>query len=99
MRNLQLRRIDVVAREINLRESKARAGLCIIPLNEDAVKSVVALLGRARNLGSTEPDHYLIPHFSSMAIEGKDGRKLSVGRHDRLSRRAVGARHDVFLVI
>src|SRR5262249_9533040 len=61
VRNLQLRRIDLMAREIHLQKSKTKGGVRTIPLNADALESAKELLIRAQQLGASQPDHYLIP--------------------------------------
>jgi integrase len=82
VRNLQLRRIELMAREIRLQKSKTKGGVRIIPLNADALESAKELLRRAQNLGASQPDHYLIPAFVSAVAEGKNGTVIRVRRYD-----------------
>ena len=82
VRNLQVKRIDILAREIHLQKSKTKGGVRNIPLSADALESVRQLLTRAEKLGASQPDHYLIPAFVSDQIEGKNGAAVPVRRYD-----------------
>jgi integrase len=82
VRNLQLKRIDVLASEIRLQKSKTKGGVRTVTLTPDALKSVKALLARAQQLGACHPDHYLIPAFVNGIVEGKDGTQVRVRRFD-----------------
>src|SRR5215469_2769728 len=82
VRNLQLKRIDLLAGEIHLQKSKTKGGVRTVPLRSDALESVRALLVRAQQLGASQPDHYLIPAFVNETVEGKDGTRLRVRRFD-----------------
>ena len=64
VRNLQLKRIDIVAGEIHLQKSKTKGGARTIALSPDALQSAKELLIRAEQLGACQPDHYLIPALS-----------------------------------
>ncbi len=82
VRNLQLKRIDLVAGEIHLLKSKTRGGVRTIPLSADALESVKGLLVRAQSLGATQPDHYLIPALVIRAVEGTNGIAVRSRRYD-----------------
>jgi integrase len=82
VRNLQLKRIDVLAGEIHLQKSKTKGGVRTVTLTPDALESVKALLARAQQLGASQADHYLIPAFVKAVVEGKDGATLQVRRFD-----------------
>lgn len=82
VRNLQLRRIDLMAREIHLQKSKTKGGVRTIPLNADALESAKELLIRAQKLGASQPDHYLIPALVGAVKEGKSGAVIRVRRYD-----------------
>ena len=82
VRNLQLRRIDLMAREIRLQKSKTKGGVRTIPLNADALESAKELLIRAQQLGASQPDHYLIPAVVGAVTEGKNGAVIRVRRFD-----------------
>jgi integrase len=82
VRNLQLRRIDLMTREIQLQRSKTKGGVRTIPLNADALESAKELLIRAQNLGASQSYHYLIPAFVSAMAEGKKGTVIRVRRYD-----------------
>jgi len=73
VRNLQVKRIDLMAREIHLQKSKTKSGVRSIPLSTDALESVGQLLARAEKLGANQPDHYLIPALVIEVIEREDG--------------------------
>jgi integrase len=64
-RGLRLVDLNLVSRTISVRRSttKTDAGTRVIPLNETALWAVTRLLERASMLGSTQPDHYLLPAF------------------------------------
>jgi len=82
VRNLQLRRIDLVAGEIHLQKSKTKGGVRTIPLTPDALESAKELLARAQGLGASEPDHYLIPAVVNSVTTGKSGAMIPVRRYD-----------------
>jgi integrase len=82
VRNLQVKRIDLMAREIHLQKSKTKGGVRSIPLSTDALESVGQLLARAEKLGANQPDHYLIPALVIEVIEREDGLPGRVRRHD-----------------
>ena len=82
VRNLQLKRIDLMAGEIHLQKSKTKGGVRTIPLSADALESAKELLVRAQALGASQPDHYLIPAFVTNVVEGRNGIAVRVRRHD-----------------
>lgn len=82
VRNLQVKRIDIMAREIRLQKSKTKGGVRTIPLNPDALESAKALLIRAQQLGASQPDHYLIPALVNAVSEGKNGASVGVRRYE-----------------
>jgi len=82
VRNLQVKRIDLMAREIHLQKSKTKGGVRTIPLNGDALDSVKELLVRAEKLGASQPEHYLIPAFVNAVIEGKSVGTVRVRLYD-----------------
>lgn len=63
IKNLRLRDVDLLSREVNVRRSKTNAGLRTIPLNAAGVWAAARLLERANALGSTQPEHFLLPGF------------------------------------
>lgn len=65
IKGIRLRDIDLMDRTLTIRRSstKTDAGARIIPLNEMASWAVARLLERAKKVGSTEPDHYLLPAY------------------------------------
>jgi len=44
--------------------------------------NALSLLVRAAKLGTTQPEHYLIPAFVKGTIEGKSGTVVRIRRHD-----------------
>jgi integrase len=85
VRNLQLKRIDLMAGEIHLQKSKTKGGVRTIPLSADALRSAKELVMRAQELGASQPDHYLIPAFVTRVVEGKNGANVRVRRYDPAS--------------
>ena len=85
VRNLQMKRVDLMAAEIHLQKSKTKGGARTIPLNADALESVKQLVIRAQKLGANQPDHYLIPALVKAVIEGKSGQPVCVRRYDPAS--------------
>ena len=77
VRNLQVKRIDLMAGEIHLQKSKTKGGVRTIPLSADALESAKQLLMRAQKLGASQPDHYLIPALVGVVEEGKNGCRRS----------------------
>jgi len=65
IKGLQLQDVNLIDRTLTIRRSstKTDAGARVIPLNEIACWAVARLLERARKIGSTEPEHYLLPAF------------------------------------
>jgi integrase len=56
VRNLQIKRIDLLAGEVHLQKSKTKGGVRNIPLSADAMASVCQLLERPEKLGANQPD-------------------------------------------
>lgn len=82
VRNLQVKRIDLTTGEIHLQKSKTKGGVRTIPLSDDALESAKELLIRARHLGASQTDHYLIPALVSSTTSGKDGKAIPVRCYD-----------------
>jgi integrase len=61
LRNLKLADVDLETRTMLVKVGKNRFRVRMIPLNRTALWAVEQLLARARQLGATNPDHYLIP--------------------------------------
>jgi len=61
LRNLRLDDINLRNRNLTIRVGKNRFRSRVLPLNETAMWAVERLLERAKELGATEPGHYLIP--------------------------------------
>jgi integrase len=76
IRNLQLRRIDIKAGEIHLQKSKTKGGVRTISLSADALASVLALVERARQLGASHPDHFLVPARRNRVLADDNGRAV-----------------------
>jgi integrase len=82
VRNLQMKRINLMAAEIHLQRSKTKGGVRTIPLNADALESAKQLIIRSQNFGANQPDHYLIPALVNTVIEGRNGTTVRVRRYD-----------------
>lgn len=93
VRNLQLKRIDLMAAEIHLQKSKTKGGVRTIPLNADASESARQLVTRAQAIGADQPDHYLIPARVKAVIEGRSGATFTFAVTIRQNPRRAGARH------
>ncbi len=61
LRNVRIGDIDLKAQTLSVRVGKNRFRVRILPLNKTAMWAVEQLLVRARILGVTRPDHYLMP--------------------------------------
>jgi len=61
LRNVRLSDIDLKAETLTVRVGKNRFRARILPLNQSALWAVERLLERAKELGATEPEHYLVP--------------------------------------
>jgi integrase len=63
LRHLKLEDIDIDGRKITIRRSKGNNGLFrTVMLTNDAVKALLKLMERAKNLTACEPKHYLFPY-------------------------------------
>jgi integrase len=82
VRNLQIKRIDLFAREIHLQKSKTKGGIRSVPLSPDAIESLRQLLDRAEKLGAIQPDHYLLPALVNDVAVGENGASIAVRRYD-----------------
>jgi integrase/DNA-binding protein Fis len=71
IRNLRLSDVDVLSREINIRQgTKNKYRVRTIPLNEAALWAITQVIERAHRLGASRPEHYIFP-----------GRTRSKGKH------------------
>lgn len=61
LRNVRLCDIDLKAKTMTVRVSKNRFRARLLPLNQTALRAVERPLERAKELGATEPGHYLVP--------------------------------------
>lgn len=82
VRNLQIKRIDLMAGEVHLLKSKTKGGIRTIALSPDALESLKQLLIRGQRFGASHPDHYLIPALVKVVAETKDGTTVRVRRYD-----------------
>jgi integrase len=65
LRNVRIGDIDLQARTLSVRVGKNRFRVRILPLNQTAMWTVGQLLVRARILGASQADHYLLPSRAS----------------------------------
>jgi len=82
VRNLQVRRIDLIAAEIRLQKSKTKGGVRTVPLNADALEAARSLLERGRKLGAAQPDHYVLPALTTVVGEDAKGTVVKIRRFD-----------------
>jgi integrase len=63
LRGLHISDVNLIEKTLRIRRAstKTDAGERIIPLNADALWACARLLERARKIGATEPEHYLMP--------------------------------------
>jgi integrase len=65
LKGLRIADVNLVDREVSIQRSKGNtAGVRRIPLNDGALWGFARLLERAHALGSTEPEHFLLPAFN-----------------------------------
>jgi integrase len=64
IKGLRLCDVNLVDREVIINRSKTDTGVRRIPLNDGALWGFARLLERAQALGSTEPEHFLLPAFN-----------------------------------
>jgi integrase len=78
LKKLRVGAIDLERRQLLIRRktTKTDAGARHIELNQDATEAAWRLLLRARDLGSTEADHYLMPKHLSRINHGQNKGKL-----------------------
>jgi integrase len=88
VRNLQMKRVDLMAAEIHLQKNKTKGGVRTIALNADALESAKQLVIRAQKLGANQPDHYLIPALVKAVIERAGSLSVFVVTIQEASRRA-----------
>jgi integrase len=63
IKGLRLMDVDLNARLLNIRRTKTDGGVRMIPLNTRAHWALSELMARANRLGSTLPQHYLLPRL------------------------------------
>jgi integrase len=98
LKHLRWADIDFLGRTLSVRRSKTAAGLRVIPLNEDALGTLVELRARAREIGSDSDEHYVFPACESGRIEPLKPQKTWRTTWRRLTREAglLGLRfHDL----
>ena len=63
IKGLRFQDVDLLNKTMTIRRAstKTDAGARVIPLNESACWAVARLVERAQKIGSTQPDHYLLP--------------------------------------
>jgi integrase len=69
--SLRIGEIHLAQRRLKLSHAKSEAGVRWIELNADACEAVARLLIRARPLGATQPEHYLLPKNLSRITNGE----------------------------
>jgi len=76
IRHLRLRDVQLDPPTIHITEGvKNEYRVRMIPLNDPAAWALKQLLKRAKELGSSEPDHYLLPHRARNGDRGFDPRR------------------------
>ena len=79
LKGLRIGDVDLIEKTLRIRRAttKTDAGARMVPLNESALWASARLLERARKLGSTEPDHHLLPAAIFRHTKLGDGMKGS----------------------
>jgi integrase len=77
VKGLRLGDVDLLNKTLCIRRAstKTDAGARIVPLNGNAMLACTRLLERARQLGSVEPEHYLLP--AALFRHTKEGDELT----------------------
>ena len=61
IKQLRWQDIDFMRKALTICKSKTDAGVRVIPLNADAMSTVLSLYGRAKEHGDVRPEHYVFP--------------------------------------
>lgn len=69
LKNLRWSDVDLFKRQLNVSRSKTRGGHRPIPLNDQAMATMVRLSERAQANGATEPEHYIFPASENDRID------------------------------
>jgi integrase len=74
VKRLRIGSVDVEARRVVIRRAGANADSSarIIDLNRDGLEAVQRLLLRAKSLGASEPEHFLLPRHLSRIKHGPE---------------------------
>ena len=75
IKTLRLRDVDLIDQQVTICRSKTDSGLRRIPLNAGASWAFARLLERAAALGSTEPEHFLLPRDRGSKYDSTDHQK------------------------
>ena len=84
LKGLRIADVNLVDREVSIQRSKGNtAGVRRIPLNDGALWGFARLLERAQALGSTEPEHFLLPAFNYRSKTPGHGTGYAPTRHQK----------------
>lgn len=84
IKNLRIADVNLIAGEVSVNRSKGNtAGVRQIPLNQAARWAFARLLERAQALGSTEPEHFLLPAFNYRSKTPGHGTGYAPTRHQK----------------
>jgi integrase len=61
IKGLRWRDVDLLEKTVTVGKSKTEAGERVIPLNEIALRVVLAQREQAKEMGAVQPDHYIFP--------------------------------------
>lgn len=59
IKHIRRKDVDLQSKALQIRKSKNEGSKRVLPLNDDALAAVKAMIERADQLGHTEPEHYL----------------------------------------
>jgi integrase len=89
LKSLRIANIDLLNREVSIQRSKGgTAGVRRIPLNDGAVWGFARLLERAQALGSTAPEHFVLPGFKYRSKKADHGTGYDATRPQKTWRTA-----------
>ena len=69
LKGLRWRDVNLIDRMLTVRRSKTEAGERVIPLNSDAMVTILELYKRAQAVGATDLNHYVFPACENDTID------------------------------
>jgi integrase len=69
IKQLLWRDVDLMERTLSIRKSKTEAGERVIPLNAEALSTILSLYKRAQSFGEVRPEHYVFPACEASHVD------------------------------